>query len=387
MIKKILILIVILSLFACEKSNPIEDNREVKPLVNTPNNTVVKQETLEENLQENLTPNIREDSTKIETILQEKNQLQTAQAWQFKALFIKVNQTENPPQLNYYYYQSIYEDSNNNQIQDSPDQGFFNPASTVKVGISALVLEKLNNLNLGLETQYRITGTSQWYSIQEDIKKSLIISDNSATNRLILFLGFNQLQTRMQSLEINSYSVNRLMLDQGTLVNSPALELKFQDKIIPQPSQATTVVSHCFEIAQKTGNCANAKDLAEIFMRLVQPEFYPEEKRFKLRENDRIFLLQMLSKTPQEVGLNYENTFCRFLDPLGKKFANNTGILLNKCGIGLFTHSFVDSSFLETDTGQKYYIIMAVNPPNQISQNEAINWFNLIAELILKADL
>ncbi len=347
-------------------------------------------------VKEDLTPNsptpelaenqlkIKEENiTLLETILQKNNQLEQAKQWQYKALFIKVNPTQNSPKLTYYYYQSIRKDTNNNQIQDSEDQGFFNPASTVKVGISTLTLEKLHNLNLPRETKYKIAGTSQWYSLEEDIKKALVISDNQATNRLILFLGFNHLNSRMNSLGFNYYSVNRLMLNQGTLVDSPAFELKFQDQIIQQPPQKTTQKPTCFEVGKTIGNCATARDLAEILMALIQPEFSLAKNQFNLREEDRLWLQKIMSKKPRELGFNYENTFCRFLDPLGNKIAHKTGKLLSKCGVGLFSHTFVDTSFLETDQGAKYYLVIAVTPPSQISQTEVIKWFNITTELIL----
>lgn len=335
-------------------------------------------------IEEKSLKSIEENYTLLEEILPKNNQLTQAQNWQFKALLIKVNENSNPPILNYYYYQSIYEDVNNNQIQERQDRGFFNPASTVKVAISIMTLEKLNNLNLGRETEYRKAGSSQWYSIKDDITKALVISDNSATNRLILFVGFDYLNSRMESLGFNSYEVNRLMLNQGTLVNSPPFELRFQDQIIQQPSQKTSRSAHCFEYQQTIGNCANAQDLAEILITLVQPELSTPEKQFNLREEDRLWLQNVMSKTPKETGFDFENTYCRFLDPLGKKIANQ-GRLLSKCGIGLFPpYNLVDTSFLLTNEQQKYYLVMVISPPSRITRNDAINWLNNVSELLLK---
>ena len=188
----------------------------------------------------------------------------------------------------------------------------------------------------------------------------------------------------MHSLGFNSYAVNRLMLNQGTLVDSPAFELRFQGRITQQVRQKTTQSAHCLEAKETIGNCAKAKDLAEILITLVQPELSISEKRFKLREEDRLWLQNIMSKTPNKAGFLHENTFCRFLDPLGNKIANKTGRLLSKCGVGLFPpYNLVDTSFLETNEQQQYYIVMAINPPSVNSRTEAINWLNNVSEFIL----
>ena len=167
---------------------------------------------------------------------------------------------------------------------------FFNPASTVKVGISLLVLEQMNQSKLLKETEYRTLESSRWYSINEDIKKSLIISDNEAANRLILFLGFQNLNLRMRAKGLNSFSVNRLMLNRGTLVDSPGFELRFQERTTQAPEQSVSQSFSCFEVGDKLGNCASATDLAEILIRLVQPEVYLPGEQFNLREEDRLWL-------------------------------------------------------------------------------------------------
>lgn len=324
--------------------------------------------------------NIQVDLTTLKEILEQGEFIDTTKSWNVKALFVKVDDSN---RQYYYYYNSIYQDTNRNQIQDSQDEGFFNPASTVKVGIAALVLEELKEMNLPKETKYRIVGSSQWYSFAGDIKKVLVISDNQAANRLILFLGFENLNFRMRAKGLKYFSVNRLMLDRGTLAESPAFELRFNSTTTQSPPQTVSQDFSCFEVREKLGNCATATDLIEILMRLVNPDVYSPQEKFNLRESDRFWLQEIMSQTPKEAGFNYEDTFCRFLHPLSKNIANTTGRLLSKCGVGLFSHSFIDTSFLETNQGQKYYIFWAVNPPNNVSKNQAIDWMNKASAAIL----
>ena len=70
-------------------------------------------------------------------------------------------------------YQAEYQDSNNNLIMDQGDQGWFAPGSTVKVAIALAIIEKLGTRN----------------SIENDLIRMLVLSDNLSTNRLIDLLG------------------------------------------------------------------------------------------------------------------------------------------------------------------------------------------------------
>ena len=81
------------------------------------------------------------DATTLAEILEENDLLSLMADWQGKALFVTLDTTQSPHGFRYYYYNAFYQDSNHNAIQDSADQGFFNPASTVKVAIALLTLE------------------------------------------------------------------------------------------------------------------------------------------------------------------------------------------------------------------------------------------------------
>ena len=329
------------------------------------------------------TRQLKQDTTTLSKILQQKELLEQMERWKGKALLIKVDETQTPPEFRYYHYNDLVVDQNKNGILDSADRGFFNPASTVKVGISALVLEKLNQMNLGRETEYRVSGTSQWYVIADDIRRALVISDNESTNRLMLFLGFEGLNQKMKEKGLQYFSVDRLMLDKGTLVDSPPLELRFNNKVVQQAKQPVKRKSSCWETGRKAGNCASATDLAEVLMRIVQPEFYNTDEGFNLKQEDRIWLQGIMSHTPRQEGFNNEDDSCRFLHPLSKKIIHNSGRMLSKCGIGLFSNAYVDTSFIETDKHEKYYLIFALTPPQGTDKSTATLWMNKAVELIL----
>ncbi len=326
---------------------------------------------------------IPEDTETLPQILRKGGHLEQFEAWNGKALFIKVDDSQQPVRFQPFSYRALYKDTNKNQKQDSEDEGFFNPASTVKVAIASLVLEQLQQRKISKEAEYRVAGTFTWYSIETDLKKMLVISDNDAANRLILFLGFQYLNETMRSRGLKQYTVTRLMLNKGTLIDSPPIEIRYRDAITRIPKRTVTDKFDCYEVGEKSGNCASAHDLAAIFMRVIYPKAFPPTEGFDLRPEDRKWMQQVMSQTPQQSGFNYENTFCRFLDPLGQEIANPSGRLLSKCGIGLFSYTFLETSFLETDQGQKFFIIFAITPPRTIAKTQIINWLNETSQLIL----
>lgn len=324
---------------------------------------------------------VEEENENIKNILIDFNQIRKMEDWNGVVLFVKADPKNNL--MIYHHYNSDYRDSNSNGVQDDQDEGFFNPASTVKVSIAALVLEKLNHLGVESGAEYRELGSKQWYSILSDLEAALVISSNEATNRLILFLGFDFIRESLRSKGFENLSINRLMLDQGTHLSSPSFEIKYDGSIILQPPQEAASKIECFETKDRIGNCASAADLVGVMARIIQPEHFSEKANFHIRDEDRFWLQELMAKTPREAGFRQEDSFCRFLQPLYEKKAIKSGRMLSKCGVGLFSHSFIDTSYIQTDDGESYYVVFAIQPPRYISKEEATEWMNEVSELIL----
>lgn len=325
-----------------------------------------------------------EDTKTLEKILQAAHRLEQMKRWDGKALLIKVDESQGAPKFQSFSYRATYKDSNRNKKQDEQDQGFFHPASTVKVAIASLVLEQLKQRNLGRETEYRVVGASAWNSIEADLTEMLVVSNNDAANRLILLLGFQYLNDTMRARGLKQYAVTRLMLNQGTLIDSPPIEIRWRDTLLQLPKRSVSDSFDCNEIDEKSGNCASAHDLAGVLMRVVYPGVFSPEEGFDLRPEDRQWLQHTMSQTPQQSGFNFEDTFCRFLHPLGQQLTQQSGRLLSKCGIALFSHTYLDTSYVETDQGQKYFMVFAVTPPKTVAKNEIIRWLNTTSQILLK---
>ncbi|MEO0374674.1 MAG: serine hydrolase [Cyanobacteria bacterium P01_A01_bin.17] len=172
--------------------------------------------------------------------------------WNGKALFIKVDESRAPAAFQSFSYQAIYKDTNRNKKQDAQDQGFFHPASTVKVAIASLVLEQLKQRNLDRTAKYRIVGASAWSSIETDLIEMLVASNNDAANRLILMRGFQYISDTMHARGLQQYAATRLMLNQETLTDSPPIEIRWQDTVLRIPKRTVSDTFDCYEIVAKT---------------------------------------------------------------------------------------------------------------------------------------
>ena len=327
------------------------------------------------------------DSTTVQDILKRSDLLEKMESWNGKALFVKVDETLSPPQLRYYYYNSLYQDANQNGVQDPGDIGFFNPASTVKVSLASLVLETLAELAVTRQAEYRVAGSNRWYRFEEDIRRTLVISDNEATNRLILWLGFDNINHRLAQKDLPQLTINRLMLDEGTLIPSPAFEMRFEGEITQRNAAPVSISPSCYETQEKVGNCATASDLLLGLMQIVHPEYFSSDGTGSLSEEDRAWLLSTMSRTPREEGFDYADDYCRFLTATENQIAATNGKMLSKCGVALFTNTYTDLSYIETDTGEEYYLLLSLSPPRRTREAQIFQYMNQVAETVLSTPL
>lgn len=252
------------------------------------------------------------------------------------------------------------------------------------MGIAALTLEKLKSLELPKETEYQFDGSGSWFNIATDIQRAMVISDNEATNRLIQFLGFTPLNRLIRAKGMSSFAVNRLMLDRGTLIESPTIRLQHRSTHKEQGLIAVQESYPCWEKPEILGNCATAQDLTGIWLRIAHPEKFSKEQSFDLRPIDRSWLLQILSQTPKQAGLRqYADNYCRFLTGIEPSIVKPQGQMFSKCGVALFSHTYVDTSYIKTKWGEEFVIVFAVSPPEKTPEDEIFAWMSQLIEYTL----
>jgi hypothetical protein len=244
-------------------------------------------------------------------------------------------------------YTEINRDKNNNPsfrnyYFNTDTALYFNPASTVKLPLALLSLEKLNNLNIkgvGKYTSLQIDSNYPWQtpvyhdstsetgfpSIAQYIKKAFLVSDNDAYNRMYQFLGQQTINNGLHSKGYTSARITRQFFGLTPEENRNTNAIRFMDDhgmlIYAQPP-AHNPDSFYFGKPVKMGRAHyDARDslilepidftgannlpleyLQQILQSVLFPESVPARQRFNLSQDDDRFLYQYLSQYPSETN-------------------------------------------------------------------------------------
>ena len=203
-------------------------------------------------------------------------------------------------------------------------RNYFYPASTVKLPIAILALEKLATISgTSVNSDFSIAGSAEKFKFSEEISKIFAVSDNDASNHLLEFLGFDYLNKKMRDKKLSDFYVTHrlstsdsgnpitkaitLFKDDKTEVellsiankNAMPLRLKKMNKGIGYMKNDTLIKSP-FDFSSK--NYFALQTAHNTLKRLVFPAAFRANKRFNLRPEDREFLLYSLQNLPRNAG-------------------------------------------------------------------------------------
>lgn len=260
------------------------------------------------------------------------NILEQQEQYDVQIIYTQINRDQhNYPSFKTYHYQV------------NPKKYFY-PASTVKMPIAFLALEKLNQLNImGLnkssvmktdsarspQTIAHIDSSAANLSpsIEHYIKKIFLVSDNDAYNRLFEFLNVAYLNKRLEqkgytnahiihrlgpsgasfNLEDNRYTnpirffhEDQLVYFQGESYSDvkPVKKLKKVFRGKGHYNNADEKVDLPFDFSFK--NYIALEHLHDLLKSVIFPEAMHPHKRFELSEEDYAFLYQYMSGKPKE---------------------------------------------------------------------------------------
>ena len=256
---------------------------------------------------------------------------------------------------------------------------YFYPASTVKMPLAFLALEKINNLKIkGLtkstlmvydsvadrqepiyNNPYSINGTQ---NIGQAVKEIFLVSDNNAANRLFEFVTPHTVHEQLAAKGYKDvYIRNRLELGRTAKENRSTQAIDFyneQGKIIyHQPAafnkdslpyynafigngylnNQDSLIKGPLDFSEK--NRIYLSDLTHILKSVLFFDQTPSSQRFNLTTEDRKFLLHYMHTLPNESQYptydtaNYWPGYCKFLYTGSEKgpFPSNIKIF-NKVG-------------------------------------------------------
>lgn len=259
-------------------------------------------------------------------------------------------------------YTQINRDKKNNPLLK---QYYFNrqgakyhyPASTVKLPLALLALEKLQKLNsLGIDkystiiTDAEFSGQTPQFNepnspdgkptIANYIKQLLMVSDNNAAIRLYEFLGQKYINDQLKQKGFKGtqilHRLDRVLSEDENRHTNPVKFLDSVGKILyAQPMQynkepyekrndfigqayysSGQLVNRPMSFSAK--NRFPLQELATVLQSIVFPATVDEKQRFAISEADRLFLLKYMSQLPGESIYpyytdEYYDAYCKFL--------------------------------------------------------------------------
>lgn len=238
------------------------------------------------------------------------------------------------------------------------NEEYFYPASTVKMPIALLALEKINELGIKGLTRNSIMITDSASASQDHvynqpnandgaptienyIKQIFLVSDNDAFNRLYEFLGQEYIQRKLKEKGYPDVIIrHRLQVNRTVEQQAITNPVKFYDTagnlIYEQPAFKSNAVFETTNVLLGKGYIKSGKlinepfsflnknriylqDLHHILQSVIFPEQFPRKKRFNLTEDDYAFVKKYMSIYPRESespsydSNYYYDTYCKFL--------------------------------------------------------------------------
>ena len=253
---------------------------------------------------------------------------------------------------------------------------YFYPASTVKMPVAFLSLQRLKEIGIeGLDKESTMitgqgmnrpglfndpTSADGRPTIANYIRKIFLVSDNEAYNRLYEFLGQEYINHTLHRMGYDSTQVvHRLevsLTEEENRHNNPvqfydtAGKMLYQQPLtrsnLPYQQRHTQLgkgyvkggqlVNGPFDFSRK--NRITLEDLHSMLQSVIFPQAVPEAKRFNLGEEDYQFLYRYMSMKPKEslfpaYGNEYEDAYIKFLLYGGKGNMEDSAVrIFNKPG-------------------------------------------------------
>lgn len=248
-------------------------------------------------------------------------------SFRYQLIYTRIDRDkENRPHFHNYYYRV-------NPLD------YFNPASTVKMPVAFLALEKMDTLaRYGIDKETPMFTDSAYSgqtradadtsaagaapSLAQYIRKIFLVSDNDAYNRLYEFLGQEPLNRRLWQLGYPDIRITRRFVPMTEDENRHTNPIRFMlgTKVLYDQPAAVSNLSFDFSHSVLIGNAYYDRrdslvhapmdftrhnnfpleDAQQILQSVLFPESVPPCRRFHLSGDDYRFLYKYMSEYPRE---------------------------------------------------------------------------------------
>lgn len=253
--------------------------------------------------------------------------LQNPDSFRYQLIYTRIDRdAKNHPHFHNYYYRVNRDE-------------YFNPASTVKMPLAFLALEKINSLkdyevdkftpmvtDSAWPGQTKVfhdsSAADQLPSVAQYIRKIFLVSDNDAYNRLYEMLGQQTINERLWQMGYKDIRITRRFVpadEEGNRHTNPILFMQ-NGKVLYEQPPAYSKLAFDFSRSIRIGkahydfsdrlinepmdftrhNNIPLEDLQQILQSVLFPQSVAKKQRFRLSEKDYRFLYQYMSEYPSE---------------------------------------------------------------------------------------
>lgn len=285
--------------------------------------------TIAVNAQRKTDPHLKDILTKSKSELVHQI-IANADTFRLQIIYTEINRgKDNAPSFRNYYY-------------NFDNDLYYNPASTVKLPLAFLSLEKFNRMGIKGVTKYTDMQFDSTYvrqvaathdstsktllpSIAHYIKKALLVSDNDAYNRMYQFIGQASIHQSLRKKGYNHTRIIRQFMGYSEEQNRHTNQIRFitkSGKVIHTQPAAYSTETFDFSRTVKVGkgyinskdslvnvpidftraNKIGLEDLQRMLQSVMFPQSFPKEQQFNLTKDDLTFLHQYLSQYPSETN-------------------------------------------------------------------------------------
>lgn len=220
-------------------------------------------------------------------------------------------------------------------------KSYYYPASTVKMPIAFMALEKINQLKIkGLDKNSAMksgaarpsqtaaetdsTAASGLPSVAHYVKKIFLVSDNDASNRLYEFVGQQALneglwakgyedvrivhrlsvagldeEANRHTNPVSFYDGEKMLYHQGEVYSHAETNFQLSETLRGRGFyEGDSLIGSPFDFSRK--NYVSLQNLHDMLQAVVFPEAVPPARRFNLTEDDYRYLYQVMSELPRE---------------------------------------------------------------------------------------
>jgi len=290
-------------------------------------------------------------------------------------------------------------------FQENSKQYFY-PASTVKLPVAILALQKIRKLQsqgipIKADTPFTVlysenlikktdsTHPKNKLTIAHLIKKIFLVSDNMAYNYLFDFIGRDDANKAIHNIGITNFNLSHKFSDsdsvnknstprfiffnhkgdtiynQAPIISNQKIKNTHLDGVLKGKGYVKdgTTIDESMDFSEK--NYASIVALNQILERIIFPKVFSRNKQFNIEPEDYFFLRYWMSRTPNEVTIPFYDRET-FFDSYGKFFiygdkkgemTTNTRIY-NKVGLAYGTAT--DVAYVKDRNGIEFFLTATI---------------------------